>query len=303
MCRLVLADLPLYCRPMAIYGQPNAWTCGPFALKHGLLALGVFAREDELARAAGSTETLGTDETGLRRAARLHGTELRLVRDTRPEGVRAILARWLARRVPVLLCIDQWEHWITAVAADDAHVVVFDSKYDTPLRREPWEALLERLACRRAWLGGVWTRTLYDVHPVVPRHVPRLRLALTPERARALEQSENAALAGRWDDYARALVPLALSPRGQGELGLELERYLTTRRSAILDRAVSHLGVPETAAAVRVLDSLAFVAGMYGALLAPELEAVAEGRFADLVVELVQGQPDGPRAANSASAA
>src|SRR5881628_1434888 len=81
---------------MAIYGQPNSWTCGPFALKHGLLALGVFAREDDLARVAASTERHGTDEPGLRRAARAHGVELRLRRATEPHAAGEELRRWLA---------------------------------------------------------------------------------------------------------------------------------------------------------------------------------------------------------------
>ena len=119
---------------MAIYAQPNSWTCGPFALKHGLLALGVFAREDALASAAGSTEQYGTDEPGLRRAARLHGAELRTERWTNAHAAHRAAVAWLDRWVPVLLCLDQWEHWVTAVAADAEHVILFDSKYDAPLR-------------------------------------------------------------------------------------------------------------------------------------------------------------------------
>ena len=278
---------------MAIYAQPNSWTCGPFALKHGLLALGVFAREDALASAAGSTEQYGTDEPGLRRAARLHGAELRTERWTNAHAAHRAAVAWLDRWVPVLLCLDQWEHWVTAVAADAEHVILFDSKYDAPLRAEPWAPLLERLACRRRYLGGVWTSTLYDLHPLLPRRAPALRLTLSPERARQLMRDENAGLAASWDDYARALLPLALSPGDQLELGEDLERFIASRRGAIADRVVAACdgggggGADTHAAAARVVDGLGFVAGMYRALLLPEREAAAVARLAEIAVALL----------------
>jgi hypothetical protein len=298
---------------MAISGQPNSWTCGPFSLKHGLLALGVFAREDALTSAAGSTEQYGTDEPGLRRAARLHGAELGAERWTNPHAAQRAAVAWLDRRVPVLLCLDQWEHWVTAVAADAEHVILFDSKYDAPLRAESWAPLLERLACRRRYPGGVWTSTLYDLHPLVPRRPSGLRLALSPERARQLMRDENAGLAARWDDYARALLPLALSPGDQLELGEDLERFIAARREAIADRVVAACGggagggggggVDTHAAAVRVVDGLGFVAGMYRALLLPEREAAAVARLAEIAVALLPGKREEARAVAAAPAA
>jgi len=290
---------------MGIYGQPNSWTCGPFALKHALLALGVFAREDELARVAGSTQQHGTDEPGLRRAARAHGVELRVQREREPRAADQGLRAWLGRGVPVLLCLDQWEHWVTAVAADGEHVIMFDSKYDAPLRAEPWEPLLTRLACRRRYVRGLWTRTLYDLHPVVPRSGAGFRLALTPARARHLLCEENAPLAHRWDEYARALLPLSPVPRSvmQLELGLDLESFIEARRSAILDLATAGAGDGLQARAARTVDGMAFVAGMYRIALRPELEAEAVPRLGGIVAELVALEPNLPATAQAAAAA
>jgi len=182
---------------------------------------------------------------------------------------------------------------VTAVTADAEHVILFDSKYDAPLRAEPWAPLLERLACRRRYLGGVWTSTLYDLHPLLPRRAPALRLTLSPERARQLMRDENAGLAASWDDYARALLPLALSPGDQLELGEDLERFIASRRGAIADRVVAACdgggggGADTHAAAARVVDGLGFVAGMYRALLLPEREAAAVARLAEIAVALL----------------
>lgn len=271
---------------MAIYGQPNSWTCGPFALKHALLALGLFVSEDELASVAGSTEEKGTDEPGLRRAGRAYGVQLRLERGTHADKSRRELARWLGLRLPVLLCLDQWDHWVTAVAANAEHVVLFDSKYDAPLRAEPWGPLLERLACRRRHLGGLWTRCLYDLHPVVPRRAPRQRLALTPDRAHHLLRAENAPLAQRWDEYARALLPYSAPPAAQLEFGFTLESFIHARRGAILDVVTAFAGDAHRAQAARVVDGLAFVAGMYQLALRPDLEAEAVRQLAAIAAGL-----------------
>lgn len=263
---------------MAIYGQLNSWTCGPFALKHALLALGVFAREDDLSRLAGSTEERGTDEVGLRRAAGAYRTKLVRVRKTEAGAARGELETWLRHHVPVLLCVDQWEHWMTAVAADREHLVVFDSKYDAPLRAEPWESVMSRLACRRPYLRGLWTRTIYDLHPIVPRTRAGFRLSLDAARARLLLADDNATLAHRWDDYARALLPLSLAPGDQFEMGFDLARFIEQHRGAILEM------VPPEAAPV--VDGLAFVAGMYRAILRPEVEPDAVRRLAGIATEL-----------------
>jgi len=179
--------------------------------------------------------------------------------------------------------------------------VIFDSKYDAPLRSEPWTALLERLECRRPWLGGAWTRTLFDLNPIVPRRAPRLRLALSIDRVRQLERPENATLANRWDEYARALLPLALSPGDQLELGPDLEGFMAARRTVIAERVAT--GSATVDAALRVVDRLGFVAGMYRALLAPEVEPVAVPRLAEVVTALASSEPDGPRVTERASAA
>ncbi|HEU5261934.1 MAG TPA: hypothetical protein VFU41_11000 [Gemmatimonadales bacterium] len=288
---------------MGIYGQPNSWTCGPFALKHALLAFGVFAREDDLARVAGSTEQHGTDEPGLRRAARAHGVELRVQRELEPRAADRELRAWLDRGMPVLLCLDQWEHWVTAVAMDGEHVILFDSKYDAPLRAEPWEPVLTRLACRRRYLRGVWTRTLYDLHPVVPRGGAGSRLALTATRARHLLREENAPLAQRWDEYARALLPLSSAPETGAQRGLDLEGVIEARRTVILDLAAGGAGDGLRTRAARAVDGMAFVAGMYRVALRPELEAEAVARLAGIAAELAVFEATAPARAQAAAVA
>jgi hypothetical protein len=272
---------------MAIHGQPTAWTCGPFALKHALLAHGVFAREDDLGRLAGTSEAVGTDEHGLGRAARAHGATLLVRRETAIDPARRALEGWLSQSIPVLLCLDQWDHWVTAVTADRDHVVLFDSKYDAPLRAEGWEVVLGRLGFHRRRLRGWWNQTLYDLHPLVTARPASLRLQLTIARARYLLSDENGDLARRWDEYASGLFALAVTPGWQLELGHALEDFIQARRSAILDHAVALSPVVTRPLAARVVDGLAFAAGLYRAVLRPEAEPGAVPQLGELVVQLV----------------
>ena len=45
---------------MGIYPQPNIWQCGPFALKHALVTLGVLKDEREISKLAGTGGTAPT---------------------------------------------------------------------------------------------------------------------------------------------------------------------------------------------------------------------------------------------------
>jgi hypothetical protein len=275
---------------MAIYDQPNSWQCGPFALKHGLLALGIFSHEDDLSRVARSTEALGTDESQLARAASSYGCDLDLVRRRTARGARRALAAWLARGVPVLLCVDQWDHWVTAVASDADRVVILDSYYPTVLRLEPWSQVLGRLAYRQRRWRGWWTRTVYDLHPLVSRAACGVRLALTPARAEQLLAGGDQTFLVTWDEYARKLLPLA-AHNGQRERAVPLDAFLVKSRGQILAE-VARLREPQvTSEAERHLDRLIFVAGLYGIRLRPRLELRTVGRIASMVSGLVPAAP------------
>jgi hypothetical protein len=275
---------------MSIYGQPNSWQCGPFALKHGLLSVGVFAHEEELTRIAASSTEHGTDERQLARTARVFGCELPVVRRGSAGGARDELATHLARGTPVLLCVDNWEHWITAVAMHDDRVVVFDSHYDQPLRVEAWDQLVARLVYRQRRWGGAWMRSVYDLMPLTPT-APGYTLALTAERLEHLLRSDHAELAKRWDEHAAALLELAVPPGRQLEFGFPLVDFLTARRSSIVEAASQRIGYGVGPAAERLVGELIFTATLYQPLLRPDREPEAVERIAHIVAGALPPAP------------
>jgi len=267
---------------MAIYGQPNRWQCGPFALKHALLALGRFAHEDELAWLAGSSELSGTDEKGLTRAARVHGCDLGLIRLKHPEAARKALADTLGIGVPVLLCIDQWEHWVAAVNVQGDRFVVFDSHFEQPLRIESWPALRDRLVYNEQ--RRFRRRTLYDIHPLAPRRPQRLRFWLTPRRAEQLKETGHGVLERDWDELARRVLALGVPAGQQLELGTPLAEWIATHRDAIVEEAAQYSVLPDLAELGRTLDEIGFVATLYGVFLRPDEEAHAARRLVVMAV-------------------
>src|SRR4030095_2255199 len=98
---------------VGLYPQPNDWMCGPFALKHALVALGRIVSEDRIAMVARTHWWSGTSEIRWVRAARAFDCDLRLVRSLSGERARLELTAALRQRRPTILCVDDWGHWIT----------------------------------------------------------------------------------------------------------------------------------------------------------------------------------------------
>ena len=87
------------------YPQPNEWTCGPFALKHALLALGRMVDVTQISPTARTHWWSGTDEIQLARAAREFECDLVLERRSDAEQARKLLVKYLREQTPVLLCV------------------------------------------------------------------------------------------------------------------------------------------------------------------------------------------------------
>jgi hypothetical protein len=276
---------------MGIYAQPNSWQCGPFALKHGLLALGIHAHEDQLTRIASSSETNGTDEYQLARAAHAHGCTLSVVRRFHAAAAQQELDHWFARGIPVLLCLDQWEHWVTALAADREHVVVLDSQFDNAvLRVETRDRVGERLAYHKRRWRGMWTQQIYDLYPLVPLRETGIHLRLTPERARGLLLHEGGAFADRWDEYARRLLPL-VAAAGPTEHLMRLDRFLVSQADRIRAEVARTRGTFLRPEGERVLQRLALAAELYEYRLRPILMRRAVARAAGVVSGLIPAKP------------
>lgn len=105
--------------------QERLYSCGPAAVRSALYVLGHKTSEAAIRRQAGTTPD-GTDERGIIRAIHHYGHK------TREHHTEAIKVAWdwlkteLRRGRPVLLCVDKWDHWVSAIGTLGSKVLIFD---------------------------------------------------------------------------------------------------------------------------------------------------------------------------------
>ncbi len=249
---------------MSLYPQPNKWSCGPFALKHALIMLGRIVNEKEVSRIAGTHWWSGTDEIKLARAAKKYGCELKMIRRKNALRAKRELLLSLKRGHPCILCVDDWEHWITVVGAERGRLVYVDSREAPVVCVDEWKAL------KRRWLHSevdeddpTQTETLFDLHIVIPKFRVKTKAHFSLKIARYLRRPENRAFATHWDEYFDDLsyvchprTPLSEKVFPMGEL---LRRHATMIRSQIV---FWHGGV-KPREIDRILRNLQFVADTY----------------------------------------
>lgn len=106
---------------MRLQDAPN--TCGPTALSNALACHGLDIRPDAVGVLA-KTDATGTEESGLATAMKTLGFEPIQVDEP------AALYGFLAMGHPVVMCVDNAEHWVTAVGVLGGKVLVVDPAAD-----------------------------------------------------------------------------------------------------------------------------------------------------------------------------
>jgi hypothetical protein len=253
---------------VGLYRQPNDWTCGPFALKHALVALGRLADEDTISSVANPHWWAGTDEVKLARAARHFDCDLPFIRRTDAARARSTLIRYVDQSLPVLLCVDDWGHWITVVHHQEQRFVILDSRREPVLKVLTWPQLRSRW---EYWEEdyeeeGEWT-TLFDLHVVKPRFRVGVKANFSVERAQHLRRPENAHLALCWDEYLGDLMEIC-RPRSAGHANaLSMAEFLRRHQDLLVSRVRFWHGDVSRDEVRRVLRDFRFVAETYALII------------------------------------
>jgi ABC-type bacteriocin/lantibiotic exporter with double-glycine peptidase domain len=105
--------------------QERKFSCGPAACRAALYVLGHNVTEAALRKYAGTTPE-GTDEKGIMRAINHYGHRTKEFQAESLKHSWSWLKKALGQGKPVLLCVDQWDHWIAAVGRLGGKIIIFD---------------------------------------------------------------------------------------------------------------------------------------------------------------------------------
>jgi len=258
---------------MSITPQPNLWQCGPFALKHAMVTLGIFADEKDITRYARTRSNYGTDEHQLARAAKKYDCDLLMIRRHNPEAAKRQLLKYLRKGIPSLVCVYGWSHWITVVKAEAGKFIILDSRDKAVLQIVSWGQL------RKMWVyvepdefDKEHRHTIYDFHPVTPRIRVQTKAKFSIARAKFLRRPENRILAQFWDQYVEDLLALCRPRTMLSRNVFSLGEFLRRHEEMILEQIIFWHGTVNRKKANKILDNMHFVADTYGLVIHEEDE-------------------------------
>ena len=265
------------------YPQPNEWTCGPFALKHALLALGRMVDVTQIASTARTHWWSGTNEIQLARAARAFECDLVLERKIDAEEARKVLTKYLREQTPVLLCVEEWSHWITVVRAEDRRFVVVDSQSDPLLSVRTWPQLRKWWCYHDTEYATDRPPTLYDLMAVTPRFRTTVKADFSVERVKFLRRPENHRLARHWNEYLEDLLEICKPPSVRIAEPLSMSEFLRRHQELLVTRVVYWHGDVSRDEVNRILRDLRFVSETYGLVIPASMSRRALADLAILV--------------------
>ncbi|HEY4238779.1 MAG TPA: hypothetical protein VGM88_03155 [Kofleriaceae bacterium] len=249
------------------YPQPNEYTCGPFALKHALLALGRMVDVKSISGTAKSNWWSGTNEIQLARAARAFECDLILERRRDEDAARKVLTNLLREQTPVLLCVDEWSHWITVLRAEDRRFVVVDSNDDPLLSVRTWPQLRNWWRYHDTEYSKQDPPVLFDLMAVQPRFRVTATADFSVERVKFLRRPENRHLALHWNEYLEDLLEICRPPSVRINEPLSMGEFLRRHQELLMTRVVYWHGDINREEAGRVLRDLRFVSETYGLVI------------------------------------
>jgi hypothetical protein len=168
-------------------------------------------------------------------------------------------------RLPVIMCVDDWGHWITVVRHEEGRFVVIDSKTAPVLQVLSWPQL------RNRWqyfdeLEYDELTPVFDLHPVRPRFKVRVKAQFSVERAHFLRRQDNADLAEHWDDYLGDLLDIC-RPRSANARSTPnrvfMSQFLRRHGDMLVSRLTYWHGDVPRERVQRLLRNFCFVADTY----------------------------------------
>lgn len=256
---------------MSFYPQPNSYQCGPFALKYALSMLGIFKNEDEIGITAGNTWWGGTDEIGLAKAVRRYNCKMKYIQSSNPDDARRSLNEMLKKRIPCILSVKGWEHWLTAVSYSKGKYVIIDSDQNSVISVQNAKQIIKQWRYKDYYEGFI----SYDGYGIIPKFNVQTRAKFSISKAKELMFSKNADLAKKWDEYFNDLVSIG-KPRTKLTTNfISFKEFLRRNEKNLIHRVANWHGLPSYSELKKILHNMKFIAEVYDIIIPTEDEKKA----------------------------
>lgn len=126
--------------------QRTGYWCGVASIANALEVLGIRRTQREIAKLCDVTPETGTDEVEMKRALLANGVAVDEWYGDKfaEEQSWAWVKSHLLNAGPVVLCVDDEDHWVTAVGLCAGMVIVFDPSRNTGIEVHNWLTLMLR---------------------------------------------------------------------------------------------------------------------------------------------------------------
>jgi hypothetical protein len=256
---------------MSFYPQPNKYQCGPFALKYALVMLGIFKDEDEIGITAGSTWWAGTDEIGLSRAARRYNCKMKHFQSSNPVDAKRALNEMLKKRIPCILSVNNWEHWLTVIHYSKGKYVIVDSELEDVVAILTAKQLLKKWRYKDETDGII----SYDGYALIPSFKVLTRATFTIEKAIELMYDKNKDLASKFDEYFNDLVQIAKPRTLLTTNYITFSEFLRRNGKKLVKQVANWHGSPTQNELKKILQNMQFIADIYDFIIPTEDEKKA----------------------------
>lgn len=256
---------------MSFYPQPDKFRCGPFALKHALVMLGVFKHEDQISQIAGSNWWDGTNEFGLVKAAKKFKCGMKHFQSSNPKDALKLLNENLRKGTPCVLSVNNWEHWMSVVNFSRGKYIYIDSGHDRVIGIMTSAQLLKYWKYKDSYEDII----SYDGYVIQPKFRTYTKARFSLENARFLMYKKNDNLARKWDHYFNDLITIC-KPRTKQKVNLmTFSEFLRRNEKSLVEKIADWHGMPKYNEMKNILHNMKFVAEIYDLIIPLEEEKKA----------------------------
>jgi len=244
---------------MSFYPQPDYYKCGPFALKYSLVMLGILKNENEIAEIAGTTWWYGTDEIGLARAAKKYKCSFKHFHSSNEKEALDKLINYLNLGNPCLLCVKNWEHWVSAINYENGKFVIVDSGQAKVFQIYSAKALIKFWK----YYDAINHSISFDGYALIPKFKPDFKANFTVSRAKLLRLKRNEELAKNWDKYFENIIYICKRMSKKNENYLFLKDFIKKYKKLIVFQVSYWKGDISQHELEKIFKNLCFVGDAY----------------------------------------